>query len=254
VLHHDGRAIVRNSIGDVVFQGAKAQGLYKLDCKVLSPPAAHVNVVAEGASLKLFHRRLGHAGMRATKEFMNGNAVIGLMHDEKACAEDYCEVCRNAQQDRAHFAPSTNPPTAPLHLIHNDVMGPFKCKGSGGHVYSCSVYDQYTCYGEMLLLTAKSEVNINPRYTMYRWQRQTGLKVKCIRTDKGKEYEGSLQRFLRREGIIHRRSAGYTLDQNGVAERYNRTVIEKVRAMLNEFKLPTFFWGEAMGTASNLLK
>jgi transposase InsO family protein len=253
VLHHDGRAIVRNNTGDIVVEGAKAQGLYKLDCKVLSPPAAHVNVVAEGASLKLLHRRLGHPGMRATKELMNGNAVIGLMHDEKACAEDYCEVCRNAKEHRAHFAPSTNPPTAPLQVIHSDVMGPFKCKSSGGHVYSCSVYDQYTGYGEMLLLKAKSEVNINLRYTIYRWQRQTGLKVKCIRTDRGKEYEGSFQRFLRREGIIHQRSAAYTPEQNGVAERYNRTVIVKVRAMLNEFNLPTFLWGEAMRTATYLL-
>jgi hypothetical protein len=74
----------------------------------------------------------------------------------------------------------------------------------------------------------------------------------AIRTDRGKEYEGEFQQFLRREGIVHQRSAPYTPEQNVVAERYNRTLVERMRALLNEFQLPTFLWGEAAKTAAYL--
>jgi transposase InsO family protein len=71
------------------------------------------------------------------------------------------------------------------------------------------------------------------------------LKVKRIRTDRGKEYEGKFGMFLRREGIIHERSAPYTPEQNGVSERWNCTVIEGARPMHNEFNLPTCLGGES---------
>jgi transposase InsO family protein len=106
-------------------------------------------------------------------------------------------------------------------------MGPFKCASLGGQKYSVTLYDQFTGYGEVFLLKKKSETNVVLRHAIYRWQRQTQRKVLCILTDRGKEYEGNFKRFLLREGIVHQRSAAYTPEQNGVAERYNRTLIEK---------------------------
>jgi transposase InsO family protein len=97
-------------------------------------------------------------------------------------------------------------------------MGPFAVKSTGGHSYTASLFDQATGYGEIFLLTAKSDVNKMLRSAIYRWQRQTGRKVKCIRTYRGTEYKGSFAGFLQREGIVHQTSAPYTPEQNGVAE------------------------------------
>jgi hypothetical protein len=63
---------------------------------------------------------------------------------------------------------------------------------------------------------------------------------------------GKFDRFLQREGIIHQRSSAYTPEQNGVAERYNRSILEKTRCILNEFTVPKFLWGEALRTAVHI--
>jgi transposase InsO family protein len=185
---------------------------------------------------------------------LKDNVVLGLLHREPDCPDNYCAVCKNSREDRLHFGSSIapNPPTAPLEFVHSDLMGPFECATLGGHLYTCSLYDQFTGYGEMFLLTAKSEVNDALRTAIYRWQRQSGRKIKVLRTDRGNEYRGRFGRFLRREGIIHQRSAAYTPEQNGVAERYNRTTIEKARCLLNEFEVPKFLWGEAINTAVHI--
>ena len=51
------------------------------------------------------------------------------------------------------------------------------------------------------------------------------------------------------KGITHTFSAPRTPHQNGVVERKNRTLIEAARTMLEESKLPTYFWAEAINTA-----
>jgi hypothetical protein len=87
---------------------------------------------------------------------------------------------------------------------------------------------------------------------MLLWERQAGKKVKVLRTDRGKEYLGDLERHLKSQGINHQTSVTYTPAQNGRAERINRTLIEKARAMLLTHGLPKDFWGAAMVTAAQL--
>jgi transposase InsO family protein len=237
-------------------------GLYKLDCTIQqklpvtsSPATFHLaSNLLTSPQASLLHRRLGHPGMHATRDLLKGNAVHGLLHRAPDCPNNYCVVCKNCRECRMHFGSSlsSHPPTAPLEYVHSDLMGPFECRSLGGHLYTCSLYDQYTGYGEMFLLRSKDEVNPALRKAIYRWQRQTGCKLKIIRTDNGGEHMGKFHRFLEHEGIIHQRSAPYTPEQNGVAERYNRSIIEKTRCMLNEFTVPKFLWAEAIRTAVHI--
>ena len=74
--------------------------------------------------------------------------------------------------------------------------------------------------------------------------------MKVLRTDNGGEYTSTrFEEFLRREGIRHERTVPKTPEQNGVAERMNRTLVETVRSMLIDAKLAQKFWGEALSTA-----
>ncbi len=71
-----------------------------------------------------------------------------------------------------------------------------------------------------------------------------------IRSDNGTEFKNyTLDEFLGDEGIKHQYSAPYTPQQNGVAERKNRTLIDAARTMMAEFKSPYNFWAEAINTA-----
>ncbi|KXJ79375.1 hypothetical protein RP20_CCG001137 [Aedes albopictus] len=62
-----------------------------------------------------------------------------------------------------------------------------------------------------------------------------------------------MEACMRRDGIIHQTTCPYTPQQNGVAERMNRTLVEKARCMLNDSKLPKKFWAEAVSTAAYLV-
>jgi hypothetical protein len=139
--------------------------------------------------------------------------------------------------------------------MHSGIMGPFRCPDLDGHRYNVTLYYQFTGYGEVtevFLMTHNSEVNVILRLAVYRWQRRTNRKVRCIRTDRGKEYAGKFQRFLHRDGIVHRTSTPYTPEQNAAAKRYNRSLLEKTRALLNEHQTTNLLWGDAIKTAAHI--
>ncbi|GJS02865.1 retrovirus-related pol polyprotein from transposon TNT 1-94 [Tanacetum coccineum] len=72
---------------------------------------------------------------------------------------------------------------------------------------------------------------------------QNDVKVKCIRTDNGIEFRNTeLENFCDEKGISQNFSSPYTPEQNGVAERKNRTLIEASRTMLNGSVLSKHFW------------
>ncbi|GJT46274.1 retrovirus-related pol polyprotein from transposon TNT 1-94 [Tanacetum coccineum] len=78
----------------------------------------------------------------------------------------------------------------------------------------------------------------------------SGKKIKCLRTDNRGEYTGDeFDTFCRQEGIKRQFTTAYTPQQNGVAERMNRTLLERARAMLATASLGKSFWAEAVNTA-----
>jgi transposase InsO family protein len=82
-----------------------------------------------------------------------------------------------------------------------------------------------------------------------RAQNEFDAKVKKTRSDNGSEFKNTqVQDYLDQEGIKHEFSAPYTPQQNGVAERKNRTLIESARRMLDEYKTSDHFWAEAINT------
>jgi len=84
-------------------------------------------------------------------------------------------------------------------------------------------------------------------------ERETGRQLKCVRADNGGEYRGPFEEYCRRYGIRLEKTVPKTPQQNGVAERMNRTICEKIRCMLSHAKLPKHFWAEAMRTAVDLI-
>jgi transposase InsO family protein len=73
--------------------------------------------------------------------------------------------------------------------------------------------------------------------------------INTIRTNNGSEFKNyAMEDFVCEEGIKHEFSAPYTTQQNGVVERKNQTIIEMARTMLDEYKSPHNFWGEAIAT------
>ncbi|GJV75560.1 retrovirus-related pol polyprotein from transposon TNT 1-94, partial [Tanacetum coccineum] len=84
-------------------------------------------------------------------------------------------------------------------------------------------------------------------------ERQKGKKLKCIRSDNGGEYIGPFDAYCREHGIQHQKTPPKTPQLNGLAERMNKTLVERVRCLLSHAGLPASFWGEALNTAVHVI-
>ena len=83
---------------------------------------------------------------------------------------------------------------------------------------------------------------------------ESGCKIKKLRSDNGKEYTSNeFNMFCEDMGITHQLTVSYTPQQNGVAERRNRTLMDMVRSMLSNSTLPISLWSEALKTAVYIL-
>lgn len=110
--------------------------------------------------------------------------------------------------------------------------------------------DDYSRFSYVRLLRQKSEVEDVCRNFIEMVKNKFGRKPKVFRSDRGGEYTGnSFQRYLKSEGIESQFTAGYSPQQNGIAERKNRTLIEMARCILIDTEFPYNFWGEAVTTA-----
>ena len=119
-----------------------------------------------------------------------------------------------------------------------DVCGPLQEESTGGARYLATFIDDYSKLAHVEPLAQKSDVAEAVKKTMMRWETQSGKRLKAVRTDRGTEYLNTeLETYFSSRGIVHQTTAAYTPEQNGVAERFNRTLMEKVRAMLYDAKL-----------------
>lgn len=136
-----------------------------------------------------------------------------------------------------------------LDLVHSDVCGKL-AKSLGGAEYFLTFVDDKTRFTWVYLLKKKDQVF---QYFL-EWkamvENSCGRKLKVLRSDNGGEYMAThFQEYLKSEGVRHELTVPKTPQQNGVAERLNRTLVEMVRTMLIESNLDQRFWGETLSTA-----
>ncbi len=123
-------------------------------------------------------------------------------------------------------------------------------KSIGGAEYFLTFTDDKSRYSWVYILKTKDQV-FN---CFLEWkalvEKATKLKVRKLRTDNGGEYTSTqFKNHLKAEGIRHELTIPKTPEQNGVAERLNRSLVEMARSMLLDAKLPKKFWAEAISTA-----
>ena len=88
-------------------------------------------------------------------------------------------------------------------------------------------------------LKGKTSGEVLERFKEYKAkaEKHTGKEIKRLRTDGGGKYQMWVSVYLKQVGIIHEMTAPYSLDQNGIAERANRMIMEKVKAIIAEYEL-----------------
>ena len=165
-----------------------------------------------------------------------------------------CEACVKGKQQRLPFQKEGSRVDKVLKLLHLDLCGPMETTSVGGSRYFFTLIDDHSRKVFVFFLQQKSEVKSTFESFKKLIENQTDQKIKILRTDNGKEYVNhNLKSFLDLHGIRHQTTIQYTPEQNGLAERMNRTIVEKARSMLIDANLPTNFWAEAISTAVYLI-
>uniref|UniRef100_A0A5S6QQU2 Integrase catalytic domain-containing protein n=1 Tax=Trichuris muris TaxID=70415 RepID=A0A5S6QQU2_TRIMR len=122
-----------------------------------------------------------------------------------------------------------------------------------GNRYMLTLIDDYSRFTVVRLVKSKDEVTSAIKEYVAKMKNRFGKKPIAFRTDNGKEYVGlELKKYFREEGIEHQRTVPYTPQQNGVAERKNRSLTEMAKCMLLDAGLHNRFWGEAVRSAAYL--
>ena len=249
--HGKGQTLeVKDADDTVLLRGTKQDGLYLMDCQVIPTdvpmPTAFANVAVDA---EVWHRRFGHVGMDNLYKVEKAADGMGRVNWPEKHAP-LCEICPRAKQCEEHYARSSSRAEKPMELVHSDVMGPFPVAGFRDERYAVTLLDDYSSYAEVICVKNKSDVAAVVIERLTEWERQTEHKLKVLRTDHGTEYMGALKRWCRRKGVVRQLSAPRTPKQNGRAERYNRTVLERMRAMLLDAMMLKCFWTFGLDTAA----
>ena len=135
-------------------------------------------------------------------------------------------------------------------LVHTDICGPIAPNSFSGKRYFITFIDDYSRKCWVYFLKEKSEAFETFRRFKAEIEKSTGEKIRGLRSDRGGEYlSRSFIKYCEEQGIRRYLTAPYTPQQNGVAERKNRTIMAMVRSMLKTKNMPKEFWAVAVQCA-----
>ena len=164
------------------------------------------------------------------------------------------ESCFEGKMTKRSFGAKGNRAEDLLEIVHTDVCGPMNVKAQGGYEYYVSFIDDYSRFGYVYLMHRKSETFDKFKEFHAKVEKQLGKSIKTLRSDRGGEYlSDDFLGHLIKNGILSQLTAPGTPQQNGVAERRNRTLLDMVRSMMSYSTLPLSFWGYALQTAYYIL-
>ncbi|GJU88210.1 putative ribonuclease H-like domain-containing protein [Tanacetum coccineum] len=222
------------------------------DLKNIVPSKGLTCLIAKATNdeSKLWHRRLGHLNFKTLNKLVKGNLVRGL--PPKTFENDHtCVACQKGKQHKATCKSNlVNTISQPLQILHMDLFGPTFVKSIMGKMYCLVITDDYSRFSWVFFLAKKGETSGILKNFITGIENQLNHKVKVIRCDNRTEFKNyEMNQFCGIKGIKREFSNVRTPQQNRVAERKNRTLIEAARTMLADSLLPIPFWAEVVNTA-----
>ncbi|GJZ47692.1 putative ribonuclease H-like domain-containing protein, partial [Tanacetum coccineum] len=240
----------------VLLRVPRQSNMYSFDLKNIVPFVDLTCLFAKATidESKLWHRRLGHVNFKTMNKLVKGNLVRGL--PSKIFDNDHtCVACQKGKQHKASCkAKLMSSISQPLQMLHMDLFGPTSVRSINHKTYCLVVTDDFSRFSWVFFLASKDETSGILKRFITEIENQLNHKVKVIRCDNGTEFKNrEMNEFCGLKGIKREFSIGRTPQQNEVAERKNRTLIEAARTMLADSLLPIVFWAEAVNTVCYVL-
>ena len=254
VKFENGSCLIYDRNGILLGTGSLVDKLYYLKCKSVTQESI---AIATGSKVEnkvdLWHQRLGHLNEVQLKEMVSQDLVKGV-NIPKSTRISFCEKCVEGKMSKKPFkSVGEIRSVRKLQCVHSDVCGPMPTHSIGGNRYFVTFIDDYSRCCKVYFMKNKSEVFNKFKEFELITTNECNCSIGTLRTDNGGEYlSKEFDSYLHSKGIKHELSAPYSPAQNGVAERFNRTLVESARTMMAQAKLPERYWAEAVATAAYL--
>ncbi|GJX53275.1 putative ribonuclease H-like domain-containing protein [Tanacetum coccineum] len=249
VLSHDFKLLDKSQ---VLLKVPRHDNMYSFDLKNVVPSGGLTYLFAKATidESNLRHRRLGHINFKTMNKLVMGNLVRGL--PSKLFENDHtCVACQKGKQHKASCKTKlVSSISQPLQMLHMDLFGPTSVRSINNKTYCLVVTNDYSRFSWVFFFATKDETSGILKTFITDIENQINHKVKIIRCDNGTKFKNNdMNQFCGLKGIKREFSVSRTPQQNGVAKRKNRTLIEAARTILAYSLLPTTFWVEAVNTA-----
>ncbi|GKC25017.1 retrovirus-related pol polyprotein from transposon TNT 1-94 [Tanacetum coccineum] len=222
---------IRNLEGVDRLTGSQGNNLYTLSLvdMIASSPICLLSKASKTKSW-LWHRRLSHLNFGAINHLARDGLVRGLpkLKFEKDHMCSACAMSKSKKKPHKHKSEDTN--QEKLYLLHMDLYGPIRVTSVNGKKSKDEAPDFIIKFLKIIPVRLK-------------------VHVRRIRTYNGTEFVNqTLRDYYEKVGISHETSTARSLQQNGVAERRNRRIIEAARTTLIYAKALLFLWAEVVAT------
>ncbi|GKB00065.1 putative ribonuclease H-like domain-containing protein [Tanacetum coccineum] len=235
----------------VLLKVPRKDNMYSIDLKNFVPQGGLTCLFAKATldESNLWHRRLGHINFKTMNKLVKGN--LGGLPLKKFENDHTCVSCMKGKQHKASCKTKiVSSISQPLQMLHINLFGPTFVKSIMKKMYCLVVTNNFSRFSWVFFLATKDETSGILKAFITGIENQINHRVKKIRCDNATEFKNKqMNQFCKMKGIKREFSVARTPQQNGVAERKNRTLIEAARTMLADSKLPTTFWAEAVNTA-----
>ncbi|GJX42281.1 putative ribonuclease H-like domain-containing protein [Tanacetum coccineum] len=241
----------------VLLKIPRQNNMYSFNLENIVPSGGLACLIAKATTdeSNKWHRRLGHVNFKNLNKLVKGNLVRGL--PSKIFQNDHtCVACQKGKQHKASCkAKSVSSISHSLQLLHMDLFGPTSVRSLNHKTYCLVITDDFSRFSWVFFLRTKDETSGILKDFIRQIENQLNQKVKTIRSDNGTEFKNKdVIEFCGSKGIKREYSNARTPQQNGVAERKNKTLIEAARTMLADSFLPNTFWVKAVNDTFKALE
>ena len=235
----------------VILTGTKGPDrLYHLDTPRRSTESSYSITRSPMSKLEQLHYSLGHLNYHAIKGMVRKGLIKGitLSKRELSITPPMCPACAKGKATRASFpASKSGHADKVLGLVHSDLWGPAPVQTITGTRYVITFTDDKSRWTWVAFLKHKSDAFAAFKEWLTFVEKQTGQQLLIFRTDNGGEFiTKEWKKFLKDRGIRHETTSPDTPEQNGDAERQNRTIFDRVRIILIVAGLPLSLYAEAV--------
>ena len=252
VFFEDEECRIETKQGKLLGKGIVDGKLFKLDC---IPSVSQTATIADDSvtDVDLWHQRLGHVSEQTLKKIAQEELMTGVKIP-KSQTMSFCEGCVKGKATKLPIKPVGEiRSTRKLELVHSDVCGPLQVESFSGKRYVVTFIDDYSRCCAVFFMKHKSEVLEKFKEFEATAVGDCGSRIGTLRTDNGGEYmSAEFKVYLTSRQIRHQTTVPHTPEQNGVAERMNRTLLEKARSMAAHAGVTKQYWAEAVASAAYL--